>query len=47
MTIMGGGQNSERRHVERPVFQNFEIADIKIKKDELFENFIFELFSIF
>ena len=41
---MGGGQNLERRNV---VFRNFEIANIKIKKDELFDNFIFELFFHF
>ena len=45
---MGGHQNLEQRNVERPVFRNFEIANIKIKKDELFDNFIFELcFFIF
>ena len=37
----------ERRNVERPVFRNFEIANIKIKKDELFDNVIFELFLHF
>ena len=42
--LKGGGQNLERRNVERPIFRNFEIANIKIKKDELFNNFIFELF---
>ena len=41
---MGGDQNLELRNVERPVYRNFEIANIKIKKDELFDNFIFELF---
>ena len=40
-------QNLERRNVERPVFRNFEIANIKIKKDELFDNFIFEVFFSF
>ena len=44
---VGGGQNMERRNVERPVFRNFEIANIKIKKDELVDNFIFELFFHF
>ena len=44
---MGGGQNLERRNVEQPVFRNFEIANIKTMKDELLDNFIFELFSIF
>ena len=43
----GGDQNLEQRNVERPVFRNFEISNIKIKKDELFDNFIFELFFSF
>ena len=43
----GGGQNLEWRNEERPVFRNFEIANIKTKKDELFDNFIFELFIRF
>ena len=43
-----GGQNLERRNVERPIFWNFTIANIKITKDELFDNFIFEfIFFIF
>ena len=46
-TRAGGGQNLERRNVERPVFRNFEITNIKIKKDELFDNLIFELFFHF
>ena len=33
MIILGGGQNLEWRDVEQPVFRNFEIANIKIKKD--------------
>ena len=40
----GGGQNLERRNVERLVFRNFKIANIKIKKGELFDNLILELF---
>ena len=44
---MGGDQNLERRNVVRPVFRNFEIANIKIMKDELFDTFIFELFFPF
>ena len=45
---MGGGQNLERRNVERPIFQNFKITNIKITKDELFDSFIFELiFALF
>ena len=42
--IWGGDQNLERRNVEQPVFRNLEIANIEIKKDELFDNFIFKLF---
>ena len=34
---MGGGQN-----LERPIFRNFKIANIKITKDEFFDNIIFE-----
>ena len=41
---MGGGQNLERRNVERPVFRNFEIVNIKIK---LCDNFIFSNFFIY
>ena len=37
----------ERRNVKRPVFRNFEIANIKLKKYELFDNFSFELFFEF
>ena len=33
--------------MERLVFRNFEITNIKIKKGELFQHFIFELFEIF
>ena len=39
---MGGGQNLERRNVERPIFRNSKIANIKITKDESFDNFIIE-----
>ena len=38
----GRGQNLERRNVERQIFQNLKIANIKITKDELFYGFIFE-----
>ena len=44
---MGGGQNLERRNIQQSVFRNFEIANIKMKKVESFENFIFELFFSF
>ena len=47
MPFSGGGQNLERRNVERPIFRNFKIANIKITKDELFDSFIFEfIFSL-
>ena len=45
--INGWGSNLKRRNVERPLFQNFEIANIKITKDELFDSFIFELINLF
>ena len=45
--FLGGSQNLKRRYVERLVFRNFEIGNTKIKKDELFDNFIFELFFHF
>ena len=38
----GGGQNLERRNVERPIFRNFKIMNNKITNDELFDNFILE-----
>ena len=38
----GGGQNFERRNVERLKFRNFKVANIKITKDELFDSFIIE-----
>ena len=41
--LKGRGQNLERRNVERPIFRNFQIANIKITKDESFENFIFQI----
>ena len=39
---VGGGQNLERRNVERPIFRNFKITSIKITKDQLFDSFIFK-----
>ena len=48
MHFWGGGQNLEQRNVERPIFHNFKITNIKITKDELFDSFIFEfIFSLF
>ena len=45
---MGGGQNFERRNVERLTFRNFKIANIKITKDEIFDSFIIKfIFSFF
>ena len=35
-------QNLERWNVKRPIFRNFNIANIKVTKDELFDSFIFE-----
>ena len=44
----GGGQNLERQNVERPIFRNFKITNIKITKDDLLDSFIFEfIFSLF
>ena len=44
----GGGQNLLRRNVERSIFQNFKIVNIKMTKDELFDSFIAEfIFFIF
>ena len=44
---MNNDQNWKRQNVERPVFRNFEIANIKIKEDEFFDNFISEIFFHF
>ena len=41
--LTGGVQNLEQQNVERPIFRNFKIANIKTTKDELFDSFIFEL----
>ena len=46
--IWVGGQILERRNVERPIFRNFKIANVKVTKDELFDSFIFTFnFSYF
>ena len=48
LSYKGGGQNLERQNVERSIFQNFQIANIKMTKDELFDSFIVKLiFFIF
>ena len=44
---MDEDQNLERRNVERAIFRNLRIANIKITKDELFKNFAFELNFLF
>ena len=38
-----GGQNLERRNVERSIFRNFKIANTKMRKDEFFDSLIIEL----
>ena len=40
--VLGGGQHLERPNIERPIFRNFEISNIKIAKNELFDYFIYE-----
>ena len=42
-----GGQNFERRNVDRRTFQNFEITNIQITNDELFDRFITEFILSF
>ena len=42
VACMGGVQNSEWSNVERPIFWNFKITNIKIAKYELFDYFIYE-----
>ena len=46
-TSRGGGQNLERQNVQRSVFRNLKIANIKITKDELCDSFINEFFFPF
>ena len=43
----GGGQNFERRNVERLKFRNFKVGNIKITNDELFDSFIIEFIFSF
>ena len=40
----GGSQNLQRRNLHRSIFHNFKIANIKIRKDELFDSFIIDFF---
>ena len=45
---LGEGQSLGRRNVERFIFRNFNSANIKMTKDELFDSFIIEfIFFIF
>ena len=43
----GGVQNLEWSNVERPIFLNFKITNIKIAKNELFDSFIYEFISYY
>ena len=45
--ISGGVQNLECSNIERPIFRNFKIMNIKIVKDELFYYFIYNFFLFF
>ena len=46
--MLGWVEVKERRNVERLIFRNFKITNIKITKDELFDSFIFEfIFLLF
>ena len=42
--LLGEVQNLEWSNVERPILRNFKITNIKIAKEELFDDFIFNLF---
>ena len=42
-----GIQNLERSNVERPIFRNLKITNIKTAKDELFDYFIYEFIFYF
>ena len=41
----GGVQNLEWSNVERPIFRNFKITNIKTSKDKLIDYFIYEFIS--
>ena len=43
----GRGQPFKQPNVERPIFQNFEIPNIRRMKDELLDFFNFEFISYF
>ena len=42
MKLSGGVKNLKWSNVERPIFRNFKITNIKIAKDKLFDYFIYE-----
>ena len=44
--VSGGGQNLERRNVERPIFRNFKITNTKISFVLNFFFIIYKLFAI-
>ena len=46
MINKGEGQHLKRPNVERPIFQNFKILNIKRQKDKLFD-FLFSIFFLF
>ena len=41
-SIFEWGTEFEMIHVERPIFRNFKITNIKIGKDQFFDYFIYE-----
>ena len=43
----GGGRNFERPNVERPIFRNLKIADVKSYEVQLFDFFIYEIICSF
>ena len=43
----GGGQHFEQPNLERPIFRNFEIPNIKRTKNELFDFFNLEFFFFY
>ena len=47
MDRSGGGQNSERRNVERSIFQNFKIANTRMTKDSFIIGFFFIFYKLF
>ena len=47
MTMLGGRQKLEQLNVERKIFRNFKIENIKITKDDFFDLLIFEFICSF